>query len=141
MGIRGIGASFKVGSASSPSDLVDVSGYLDDIQGGSDVTRLPDTVFQPDVANPLETEIAGGRKRSFTCSGPWSAAAETFFASIEGTEGLSYQYGPAGTGSGKTKITGTCNCLNFSGPQSNVNGITRFTVEFNVTARSVTTFS
>lgn len=141
MGIRGIGASFQLGSASSPSDLTDVSGYLDNIQGGSDVTRLDTTVFQPDVAAPLETEIAGGRKRSYTLTGKWSAAAETFFSALEGSEGVSYQYGPEGTTSGKKKITGACNVLNYSGPQSAVNGITTFTVELNVTSRTVDVFS
>lgn len=141
MAVRGIGASLKLGSATSPADLVDVSGYLNNIQGGSDVTRLPTTVFQPDDAAPLETEIAGGRKRSFTLTGVWTAAAETFFSSIEGAEGISYQYGPNGTTNGKAKITGTCNILNYSGPQSNVSGITTFTVDINVTSRSVSTFS
>lgn len=141
MGIRGIGASFKLGSASSPSDLTDVSAYLDNIQGGSDVERLDTTVFQPDVAAPLKTEIAGARTRSFTLTGKWSAAAEAFFAAVEGSEGVAYEYGPEGTTNGKKKISGTCNVLNYSGPQSSVSGITTFTVELNVTSRSVTSFS
>lgn len=140
MAVRGIGASFKLGAAGSPSVLDDISALLDDIQGGSDVTRLPTTVFQPDVANPLETEIAGGRKRSFTLAGPWTAAAETLFSALEGSEGISYQYGPEGTANGKKKITGTCTCLNYSGPQSGVNAISRFTVELNVTSRTVGVF-
>lgn len=140
MAIRGIGASLQIGSASSPSDLVDVSGYLNNIATGSDVDRLPTTVFQPDVANPLKTFISGGRDRTMTLTGRWTAAAETFFSSIEGAEGLSYEYGPEGTTTGKVKISGTLNCLNYSGPQSDVDGITPFTVELSITTRVVTTF-
>lgn len=140
MAVRGIGASLKIDGVASPTILTDVSGYLDNIQGSADVERLDTTVFQPDVAAPLKTELAGGRTRGLSLTGKWTAAAEAFFAAIEGAEGLRYEYGPAGTTSGKTKIYGLCNCLSYSGPQSPVNGITSFTVELNVTSRSVTTY-
>jgi hypothetical protein len=140
MAVKGIGASFKIDGSASPTILTDVSGYLDNIQGTSDVERLDTTVFQPDVAAPLKTEIAGGRTRGFSLTGKWTAAAEAFFAALEGAEGLNYEYGPEGTTTGKAKITGLCNCLSYSGPQSSVSGITTFTVELNVTSRSQTTF-
>src|SRR5262245_30239573 len=122
-GIRGIGASFKIDNGSSPSTLTDVSTYLDNIQGTSDVERLDTTTFQPNVANPLKTEIAGGRTRGFTLTGKWVPAAETFFSAIEGAENLLYEYGPEGTATGDVKITGLCTCLSYSGPQSSVSGI------------------
>jgi len=140
MAIRGIGASLKLDTSTSPSTLTDVSGYLNNIACGSEVDRLPTTVFQPDVANPLKTFISGGRDRTMTLTGRWTAAAEAFFSSIEGAEGLRYEYGPEGTTTGKTKIYGDCNCLNYSGPQSDVDGITPFTVELSVTSRTVTTY-
>ena len=133
MAVRGIGASFQIGKASSPSDLQDVSSYLNKIDKSSDVDRLDATTFQPNVAAPLKVEIAGFRTRGFTLSGVWTKAADDFFASIEGAEGLDYQYGPEGTTSGKQKLTGTVNCLNYSGAQSEVSGITSFTVDLSIT--------
>jgi len=141
MAIRGIGASFKIDDAVSPTTLTDVSTYLDNIQGTSSPDRLDGTTFQPGVAAPLKVEIRGFDVKGFTLTGKWTAAAETFFSGIEGAEGLAYEYGPDGTASGKTKVTGFCNCISYSGPQSGVSSITTFTVELSVTSRSVGTFS
>lgn len=140
MAIKGIGASFKLDGGASPTVLTDVSTYLDKIDGTSDVDRLDGTTFQPDVANPLKVEISGFRTRGFTLTGKWTAASETFFAAIEGFQGLTYEYGPDGTTSGKTKITGLCNCLNYTGPQSSIDGVVTFTVDLSVTSRSVTAY-
>lgn len=139
--VKGIGASFKLGDVGSPASLNDVSTYLDNIQGNSNPDRLDGTTFQPNTATPLKVEIRGFDTKGFTLTGKWSPAAETFFSGIEGAEGLDYEYGPDGTTTGKTKITGTCNCISYSGPQSSVSGITTFTVELSVTSRSVGTFS
>lgn len=141
MPIRGSGASFKVDDAVSPTTLTDVSTWLNNIQGNSNPDRLDGTTFQPGVAAPLKTEIRGFDTKGFTLTGLWNASAETFFSGIEGAEGLAYEYGPDGTASGKTKITGFCNCISYSGPQSQVSGITTFTVELSVTARTPGTFS
>lgn len=139
-GIRGIGASFKIENGASPSVMTDVSTYLDKIDGTSDPDRLDATTFQPNVASPLKSEIAGFRTRGFSLTGKWTAAAETFFAALEGAEGVNYEYGPEGTTTGKQKIYGTCNVLSYTGPQSSVDGVTTFAVEISVTSRAVTTY-
>lgn len=136
-GIKGIGASFQIEDGASPSTMTDVSAYLNRIDSTSDVDRLDDTTFQPNVANPLKSEVPGHRTRGFTLSGIWSAAAEAFFSALEGALNQNYIYSPDGTTSGKKKITGTCNVLNYSGPQSDVNGITTFSVDIAVTSRTV----
>jgi hypothetical protein len=135
MAVRGIGASFKLDDPSSPRTLTDISTYLDNIQGNSSPDRLDGTTFQPGVAAPLKVELRGFDVKGFTLTGKWTAAAETFFSSIEGVEGLDYEYGPEGTTTGKAKIYGVCNCISYSGPQSSVSGVTTFTVELSVTAR------
>lgn len=140
MAKRGIGASFKIDTASSPSTLTDVSTYLDNIQGTSSPDRLDGTTFQPGVAAPLKVEVRGFDAKGFTLTGKWTAAAETFFTGIEGAEGLAYEYGPEGTATGAAKITGNCNCISYSGPQAGVSSIITFTVELNVTSRTSTTF-
>ena len=141
MAVRGIGASFKLDSVNtSPATLTDISTYLDNIQGNSNPDRLDGTTFQPGVAAPLKVELRGFDVKGFTLTGKWTAAAETFFSSIEGVEGLSYEYGPEGTSTGKAKIFGECNCISYSGPQSSVSGVTTFTVELSVTERTSSTY-
>ena len=138
MAIKGIGASFKLTSGiTSPLTLTDVSTYLDKIDGSSTTDKLDGTTFQPNVTNPLKVEIPGQTTRGFALGGKWTAASESFFAAVEGLQGLEYEYGPDGTTSGKKKIYGHCNCLSYSGPQSSVGGITTFTVELTVTSRNV----
>jgi hypothetical protein len=70
----------------------------------------------------------------------WVPAAETFFAAIDGLQNLDYEYGPEGTASGKTKISGTLNAGGWSGPQQTVNGLITFTMTFKVNSRTVSTF-
>lgn len=138
MAVKGIGTSFKL--ENSVGVLTDISTYLDGVDGSSDPDRLDGTTFQPNVAAPVKVEIPGFRTRGFSLSGKWTAAAETFFAAIEGFENLDYEYGPEGTEAGDTKISGTCTCLSYTGPQSAVDGVTTFSVEINVVTRVVGTY-
>lgn len=137
-GIKGVGTSFKLDN--SVGTLTDISVYLDGVDGSSDADELDGTTFQPNVASPTKDIIAGARERGFSLSGKWVAAAETFFAAIEGLNNLDYEYGPDGTTAGKPKISGLCNCLSYTGPQSSVDGITTFGVELRVTTRVVGTY-
>jgi hypothetical protein len=134
-GIKGVGASFKLDN--SVGTLTDISVYLDGIDGSSDADELDATTFQPNVAAPVKDIISGPRTRAYSLSGKWIAAAETFFSAIEGLSNLDYEYGPDGTTTGKVKISGLCNCLSYSGPQSSVDGITTFTAEVRATTRVV----
>jgi hypothetical protein len=138
MATKGVGTGFKIDNASAV--LTDVSTYLRGIAGGSDVARIDATTFQPDVAAPIKTEVAGFRTFNLTLTVLYSAAAFTFFAAIEGLEGLNYQIGPAGFTAGDQKIFGLCNCLSVSTPNMTVDGVDEFTVELNLTSRSISTF-
>lgn len=133
--VKGAGASLKI--ANSVGTLTDVSTWLDGIDGSSDADELDGTTFQPNVASPTKVIIAGFRTRGFSLSGKWNATAEIFFSAIEGLNDLAYEYGPDGTTTGKTKISGTLNCLSYSGPQSSVDGITTFSSETRVNTRTV----
>lgn len=135
---KGIGAGLKIDS--SGDVLTDVSGYLRGIAGGSDVSRLDGTVLQPDVAAPTKTEESGFRTFNLTLTVKYSAASFTFFAAIEGLEGLSYEYGPNGLAVGKQKISGLANCLSVGMPSATTDNLIEFTVELNCTTRGVGTF-
>src|SRR5262245_20991201 len=136
-GVKGIGTGFKIDS--NLAVLTDVSTYLRNIQGGSDVARLDQTTFQPDVAAPIKTETSGFRTFNLTITALYTPAAFTFFTLIEGIEGLNYQLGPQGFTVGDQKIFGLCNCLSVSTPNCAVDGIDEFTVELNLTSRSIGT--
>lgn len=138
MAISGVGASFKLDS--SVNVLTEIATFLDSIQGSGDTDQLDGTTFQPGVAVPIKNLIPGFSTKGFSLSGKWSAASEAFFSAVEGFQGLDYEYGPDGTTVGKTKISGTCACYSYSGPQSSVDGITTFTVELTVSSRVVGTF-
>jgi hypothetical protein len=138
MAVKGVGTSLKLTSGNtSPMTLVDVSSYLNKIGGASNADQLDATVFQPNVTAPIKTKIPGTTERSFSLGGVWTAAAELFFSGIEGEQNLEYELGPEGTASGKKKIYGHCNCISYSGPQTDVSGIITFTCELNVTSRNV----
>lgn len=138
MASKGIGAGFKIDNASNV--LTDVSSYLRGISGGSDVSRLDATTLQPDVAAPTKTEISGFRTFSLSLTVLYTAAAFTFFTGIEGMEGLDYQLGPDGFTAGDQKIYGLANCLSVSMPSPTTDNVQEFTVELNLTTRSVGTF-
>jgi hypothetical protein len=138
MAITGIGTSFKLHNAAAV--LTDISTYLDGVDGSSDTDQVDGTTFQPGVAVPIKNLIPGFTTKGFSLSGKWTSAAEVFFAAIEGKQNLSYEYGPAGTTAGLTKISGLCSCASWSGPQSQVDGITTFTCELLVSSRTVGTY-
>lgn len=138
MAITGIGTSFKLHNAAAV--LTDISTYLDGVDGSSATDEIDGTTFQPGVAVPIKNILPGFATKGYSLSGKWTAAAETFFSGIEGKQGLAYEYGPAGTTAGFTKISGTCTCLTYTGPQSSVDGITTFAAELRVSSRTVGTF-
>lgn len=133
MAISGNKVRFKLDNGTtSPITLTDISTYLDQVQGSSNTDELDGTTFQPDVTTPVKDIIPGFSTKGYALQGKWTAAAETFFSAIEGLQGLNFEYGPDGSAAGKTKISGTCSCFSYSGPQSSVGGITTFTVELRV---------
>jgi hypothetical protein len=138
MASKGIGAGFKIDS--SVDVLTDVSSYLRGISGGSDVNRIDATVLQPDVAAPIKTEVAGFRTFSITLTVLYSKAAFTFFQAIEGLEGQNYEYGPDGFTAGDQKILGLCNVLSVGLPSATPDNVQEFSVELNLTSRSVSTY-
>lgn len=139
--VKGIGASFWLDDGGSPVELTDISDYLDNIDGSSNPSEYDGTTFQPGVQVPLKKSVPGFADKGFTLSGKWCAAVETFFAAIEGKQGLNYRYGPEGVVDGKPKISGLCNCMSYSGPKAPVDGLVTFDVTLKVTSRVVGTFS
>jgi hypothetical protein len=134
----GIGASLKVDSAANV--LTEISQWLTDISGDTSTDELDGTTFQAGATSPVKFIVFGATERTMSVTGMWVAAAETFFSAIDGLTNLDYEYGPLGTTSGLTRISGTLNAGGWSGPQQTVNGLITFTMTFKVNSRTVGTF-
>jgi len=132
------GASFKVGDAANT--LTEIAIYCNDIAGDASTDELDGTVFTPGATAPVKYIIFGATERTYTLSGRWEPAAETFFTAVDGLANRSYECGPEGTASGKTKISGTVNVGAWSGPQQAVDGVIGFTVTLKVNTRVVATY-
>jgi hypothetical protein len=135
----GINTYFAIDNAVGGS-LTDVSTWLDGVSPESEPEELDDTTFQPGVAAPAKNIVAGFRERPITLSVKWRPAADVFFTSIEGLNGLNYSYGPLGSTAGLSKTSGLCNCLSWTGANSTVGAIMTGTVQLNATTRTVGTF-
>jgi len=133
MAFAGIRAFLKV-------DGVDISRFLDGITPSSQTDELDGTTFQPGVAAPTKSIIAGFRTRALSLSSKWTPECEAFFSQLEGRQGLAYQYGPLGNDNGMTGISGICNCLSWTGPVSTVDGIITGTAELRCDTRDLGVF-
>jgi hypothetical protein len=117
-----------------------ISTYLDGVNGSNNTEELDGTTFQPDVANPTKNILYGFNDKRLALSGKWTPAAETFFQGVDGDQDVEYVYGPQGHATGQTRIHGQSNVGKYSGPISQVNGITTFTAEVAKVTETVDTF-
>lgn len=112
--------------------LLDMSAYVDSISAlGKEVQSLDVTTF----ADSAERIIAGIEiSQEFTLSGAYDDAATTgadiTFAARVGTLG-SFEWFPAGTASGKRKISGEALCTAYR-PKAEVKGRVEYDVVFKV---------
>ena len=93
--VHGKDSYFKVAST-------DLSAYLNNIT----VSRSADTADTTTFSSSSKTYIAGLKDASITLSGLFDA---TVYSTIAGWLGSSqtFEYGPAGSGSGKVKVSGS----------------------------------
>lgn len=117
-----------------------VSTYCDSVSGSNNTEEFDGTNFQPDVANPTKEIVYGFNDKRLAVTGKWSPAAETFWQSVDGEQQLEYVYGPQGHATGQVRIYGECNVGKYSGPSSNVSGVTTYSVELALLNQTVDTF-
>ena len=93
--VHGKDSYFKVAST-------DLSAYLNSIS----VSRSADTAETTTFSSGTKTFIAGLKDATITLSGMFDA---TVYSTIAGWLGTSqtWEYGPAGSGSGKVKVSGS----------------------------------
>lgn len=103
--VHGKSAVFKVDNASNT--LTDLSAFLNDIGFPRDIEAAETTTFG--VAGSAKTYIVGLTDASISISGLFDATADAALAGVVGFATLlDFEYGPAGSGSGSVKYTGTC---------------------------------
>jgi hypothetical protein len=128
----GIKSRIKLENASGTE--IDISHWLNGVQGNNSQEWIDVTTFQPDVVGPaLKDEIPGFQSSSRTYSGLWSEEAQAFFTGINGRQNLSYTEQPAAGDGVDTTITGECSVGGYSGPIYGVTGAVTFTVEIRIT--------
>lgn len=138
--VASAGASFQLGDASNV--LTELADQLSVITPESDTEEYNASVFSPGSTLPVKYKGYGATERTYTLRGVWNQTLDTFFESISGLTGRSFQYGPEGTASGKRKVTGTVNVSvwNGNGEQSAEGGFLPFEIELSVVTRTVSTF-
>lgn len=101
--VHGKGTVFKLDD--NGGTLRDISTYLDEVTFPATVDLAETTTFGKND----KTYIAGLRSRTVSLSGKWDATVDGYYASALGQSAtLSFEYGPAGSGSGAVKYTGEC---------------------------------
>ncbi len=130
----GKGANFKLGN---PTTLTDISLYIRSLTASNETEEVDGTVL---TSTKREFESTFERDRA-TIRMKWSPAASTFVRGIKNAVNINYEYGPEGSASGKTKITGTCNVLRAqSFPASDPNSLTELELELNINSETYGTF-
>ena len=115
--------------------LVDVSTWLNSVNGSSDTEFHDATTFQPDVVgSAIKDEIPGFASKGLSLAGLYSDEVDELFSAIEGKQGLAYFYAPDDPNY-HSGISGVCSCGSFSGPQSEVGGMVTFTAELKLQTR------
>ena len=99
--VHGKSAAFKLDNAAG--SLVDYSAYLEDISFPRSVETAETTTF----GSSAKSYITGLTDATVSLSGKFDATADATLAGVVGqAASLSFEYGPAGSGSGLVKYSG-----------------------------------
>jgi hypothetical protein len=136
-GVIGLQAHFSLAGPTQNPIIPeqDMSRWLKSIAKAGDTDSIDVTTFQA----ASREEVGGFATKTFTLTGNWSKAAHQFLSPLDTSkpQGLTYEYGPEGEGSGKLQITGLCNFKSYVGPvDTTVDGVIEFTVELGITSET-----
>lgn len=90
--------------------VTDISSYVDSVDGLPGEMELADVTAFGDGGHK---NIPGLENVSFTVSGSWDATLDAIMGPRR-TATASFEYGPAGNGSGSVKYSGECWISNYS---------------------------
>lgn len=128
---HGKNASFKFGSAATPTTLVDRSDMFDEVGFPREVETAETTTFG--VPGGAKTYIVGLSDATISGSGKFDNAGDTQIAALLGFDTpVSFEYGPEGTATGRVKYTGSFYVTSYEITAS-VGDVVAAKVEFQVT--------
>jgi hypothetical protein len=134
----GKGAYFALDEDTAAVSPTNISSYIRRIEKGGDTERVDATV----LTSTMREQEPTFETKELSLVFKWSPAAVTFIESIKADpNGLNYEYGPNGNGTGKQKISGTCNVLDApTVPGSDPNSLTELTVVLSLVTATIGTF-
>lgn len=133
----GKGAYFGLDATTSATAVTNISSYIRSIG----TTENPEDVDATVITSQLVEKEATFESTELTLRLKWSPAAHTFVAGVRDLKGLDFEYGPTGSGTGNTKITGTCNVLRAPRiPPADPRALTEIDLVLSITSTSSTTW-
>src|SRR3990167_8867898 len=95
----------------SAGTLIDLSSRFESVEFGESIDALPSHTFG-DNSKEYILGLKGGD--SVPLAGPWDETIEAHLRGIYGSAtSKTFNYGPAGSGSGSTKLSGECHLTNY----------------------------
>lgn len=126
---HGKSAVFKVGSAATPTTVVDISNTLDDVTFPRPVETGETTTF----GNSAKTYVVGLTDGTISISGKFDATVDAQMAGILGFDTpVSFEYGPEGSTAGRVKYSGSAILTSYE-TASPVGDVVTISGEFQVT--------
>lgn len=124
--IHGKDSKFKVDN--SGGSLTDISTYVNSV----DFPETVDVAETSTLGDASKSYIVGLKDATIGIAGLWDATLDGVLAPVVGQAAtLSFEYSPAGSGSGAIKYTGECILTNYA-QNSPVGDVVSFTADFQV---------
>lgn len=111
--------------------LTDISAYVDSVSGIANTTDMLETT----TFGATSKAYIGGLRNGDTISvaGKWDATLNTQVTALLGASSTStFEYSPAGTGTGTPKVSGECLVSNYE-VSSSVADLVTFTISLQIT--------
>lgn len=122
-------SSFKLDNAAG--SLTDISAYVDSVSGIANTTDMAETTTFGSTSKTFQGTLRNGD--SISISGKWDATLNTQITALLGlATSSSFDYSPAGTGSGTPKVTGECFVSSYE-VSSSVADLVTFSLSLQIT--------
>lgn len=124
--VHGSKAIIKLGTATQPSNPVDISQYVTSVSDSFSAETAEVTT----LGKTAKAYIPGLKDGTLSIEGKYDPAVDAHLSGILGME-VSFEYGPAGSGSGNPKYTGKCICTSYE-LETAVDSEATFSAEFQI---------
>jgi len=124
--VHGKDSVFKIDN--SGGTLTDISSYVNSV----DFPETVDVAETSTLGDSSKSYIVGMKDSTLSIAGLWDSTLDGILGAVVGQSAtLSFEYSPAGTGSGEIKYTGECILTGYS-QNSPVGDVVSFTADFQV---------